>query len=166
MIRAEQALHEIVSIGIDEQPEEVLMLKAQALIEKYKADCTAHHRLSASADDLLLRVESDLTKLRDAVDREIDRRVDEDLTDTVCDLLEHLSNYLHEETGASEQAAAAAPAAPAADGKQSGAIASSEDEWRRATIAEAAYLRAEQRHFEPGHDLEDWLAAESALARR
>ncbi|MGA2708800.1 MAG: DUF2934 domain-containing protein [Steroidobacteraceae bacterium] len=166
MIRAEQALHEIVSIGIDEQPEEVLMLKAQALIEKYKADCTAHHRRSAPAEDLLLRVQSDLTKLRDAVDREIDRRVDEDLTDTVCDLLEHLSTYLHEETGASEQAADSAQAAPAADDKQSGAIASSEDERRRAMIAEAAYLRAEQRHFEPGHDLEDWLAAESGLARR
>jgi len=150
MIRAEQALHEIVSIGIDEQPEEVLMLKAQALIEKYKADCTAHHRRSAPAEDLLLRVQSDLTKLRD----------------TVCDLLEHLSTYLHEETGASEQAADSAQAAPAADDKQSGAIASSEDERRRAMIAEAAYLRAEQRHFEPGHDLEDWLAAESGLARR
>ncbi len=34
---------------------------------------------------------------------------------------------------------------------------------RHARIAEAAYLRAEQRHFEPGHDVEDWLAAESAL---
>jgi hypothetical protein len=30
-------------------------------------------------------------------------------------------------------------------------------------IAEAAYLTAEQRHFEAGHDVEDWLAAESAL---
>ena len=27
-------------------------------------------------------------------------------------------------------------------------------------IAEAAYLRAEQRGFEPGHEIEDWLAAE------
>ena len=27
-------------------------------------------------------------------------------------------------------------------------------------IAEAAYRRAQQRNFAPGHDLEDWLEAE------
>lgn len=31
---------------------------------------------------------------------------------------------------------------------------------RRRLIAEAAYLRAEQRNFAPGRELEDWLAAE------
>ena len=30
-------------------------------------------------------------------------------------------------------------------------------------IAEAAYLRAEQRGFEPGHEIEDWLAAEKEI---
>jgi ethanolamine ammonia-lyase large subunit len=30
-------------------------------------------------------------------------------------------------------------------------------------IAEAAYLRAEQRGFEPGHEVEDWLAAEREI---
>jgi hypothetical protein len=33
-------------------------------------------------------------------------------------------------------------------------------ERRRALIAEAAYFRAEQRGFAPGHEAEDWLAAE------
>jgi hypothetical protein len=33
-------------------------------------------------------------------------------------------------------------------------------EARHALIAEAAYLRAEQRGFAPGHETEDWLAAE------
>jgi Protein of unknown function (DUF2934) len=33
-------------------------------------------------------------------------------------------------------------------------------------IARAAYFRAQQRHFEPGHELEDWLAAESEVDRR
>jgi len=33
-------------------------------------------------------------------------------------------------------------------------------ERRRALIAEAAYFRAERRGFEPGHEAEDWLAAE------
>lgn len=33
-------------------------------------------------------------------------------------------------------------------------------ETRHAMIAEAAYLRAEKRGFTPGHELEDWCAAE------
>jgi hypothetical protein len=33
-------------------------------------------------------------------------------------------------------------------------------EARRALIAERAYLRAERRGFVPGHETEDWLAAE------
>jgi hypothetical protein len=32
---------------------------------------------------------------------------------------------------------------------------------RRALIAQNAYLRAERRGFEPGHETEDWLAAEA-----
>ncbi len=32
------------------------------------------------------------------------------------------------------------------------------------SIAELAYFKAEQRGFEPGHELEDWLAAETELA--
>jgi hypothetical protein len=33
-------------------------------------------------------------------------------------------------------------------------------------IAKAAYFRAQQRNFEPGHELQDWLAAESEVDRR
>jgi len=36
-------------------------------------------------------------------------------------------------------------------------------EARRALIAETAYLRAERRGFVPGHDVEDWLAAEAEV---
>ena len=36
-------------------------------------------------------------------------------------------------------------------------------EARRALIAETAYLRAERRGFEPGHEAEDWLAAEAEV---
>lgn len=31
---------------------------------------------------------------------------------------------------------------------------------RREMIAREAYFRAQRRHFEPGHELNDWLAAE------
>ena len=34
---------------------------------------------------------------------------------------------------------------------------------RQAMIATAAYYRAEQRHFVPGSELEDWIAAESEI---
>jgi len=40
-----------------------------------------------------------------------------------------------------------------------------ESERRRALIAEAAYFRAQQRDFAPGHELEDWLAAEQEVDR-
>jgi len=30
-------------------------------------------------------------------------------------------------------------------------------------IAEAAYKRAQQRNFAPGHDLDDWLEAEQEI---
>lgn len=38
-----------------------------------------------------------------------------------------------------------------------------DSEWRLAMIAQAAYCRAERRGFEPGHELEDWLAAEQGI---
>ncbi len=37
---------------------------------------------------------------------------------------------------------------------------------RAALIAELAYLRAERRGFSPGHELEDWLAAEAEVDGR
>jgi Protein of unknown function (DUF2934) len=36
-------------------------------------------------------------------------------------------------------------------------------EGRHALIAQKAYLRAERRGFDPGHETEDWLAAESEV---
>ncbi len=36
-------------------------------------------------------------------------------------------------------------------------------EQRAALIAEAAFFRAEKRGFSPGHETEDWLAAESEV---
>jgi hypothetical protein len=41
----------------------------------------------------------------------------------------------------------------------------SSEEARR-QIAEAAYYRAKQRGFEPGHELEDWIEAESEVMGR
>ena len=36
-------------------------------------------------------------------------------------------------------------------------------ESRYRLIAELAYCKAQQRGFEPGHELEDWLAAEAEV---
>ncbi len=38
-----------------------------------------------------------------------------------------------------------------------------EPEARDAMIAEAAYFRSAHRGFEPGHEVDDWLAAESDI---
>ena len=35
-----------------------------------------------------------------------------------------------------------------------------------ASIAELAYYKSENRGFEPGHEIEDWLAAERAFYSR
>lgn len=35
---------------------------------------------------------------------------------------------------------------------------------RRDMVATAAYFRAEHRGFQPGHDVDDWLAAELEVA--
>ena len=39
-------------------------------------------------------------------------------------------------------------------------------ESRYCLIAELAYSKAQQRGFEPGHELEDWLAAEAEVDAR
>lgn len=36
-------------------------------------------------------------------------------------------------------------------------------ERRQCMIAEAAYFRSKHRHFAPGYELEDWLAAETEV---
>ncbi len=40
------------------------------------------------------------------------------------------------------------------------------DSERREMIAVEAYLRAERRGFEPGHEAEDWAAAEAEVDAR
>lgn len=40
-----------------------------------------------------------------------------------------------------------------------------EAERRHALIAESAYFRAQRRDFAPGHEVEDWLAAEEEVNR-
>jgi hypothetical protein len=37
------------------------------------------------------------------------------------------------------------------------------EEQQRTLVAVAAYYLAERRHFEPGHEMEDWLAAEMQI---
>ncbi|MCS6948751.1 MAG: DUF2934 domain-containing protein [Steroidobacteraceae bacterium] len=44
---------------------------------------------------------------------------------------------------------------------RSGAFIEPSERWAR--IAEAAYYRAERRGFDPGHEIEDWLAAEAEI---
>jgi hypothetical protein len=42
-------------------------------------------------------------------------------------------------------------------------VSTIDSEWRHTMIAQAAYYLAERRGFDPGRELEDWLAAEQAI---
>lgn len=60
---------------------------------------------------------------------------------------------------------AARPAFAAAEAQAAaGPFADRRERWLR--IAEAAYFRAQQRGFEPGHEVDDWLAAEREIEAR
>lgn len=59
----------------------------------------------------------------------------------------------------------AAPGAAANKKKTAPPPAGVTDKERYLLIAEAAYYRAEQRGFAPGHDLQDWLDAETEVER-
>ena len=65
---------------------------------------------------------------------------------------------------------AAAPRKPAHEQRsaplESNVRSAQEPEEMRKQIEEAAYYRAKQRGFEPGHELEDWVQAESEVMRR
>jgi len=63
-------------------------------------------------------------------------------------------------------ASPAASAAPGIIAEMASQVATErpvDPEVRRLMIAEAAYYCAEQRGFEPGHELEDWLVAEARI---
>lgn len=55
------------------------------------------------------------------------------------------------------------PTVPAAKDTNPPASLANNGPDRQAMIAEAAYLRAERRSFCPGHELDDWLAAEQEI---
>lgn len=63
---------------------------------------------------------------------------------------------------------AAAPRSPKETGEEmapSARIELSREELQK-LISEAAYYRAKQRGFEPGHEVEDWVQAEAEVMRR
>lgn len=55
---------------------------------------------------------------------------------------------------------------PASMPASGGVRAQTSGEDTRRQIAEAAYFRAKERGFEPGHELEDWIEAESEVMGR
>jgi hypothetical protein len=81
----------------------------------------------------------------------------------------HLNTPSRHPRGKSTIPPVAAPAASATTGiiaEMASQVATErpvDPEVRRLMIAEAAYYFAEQRGFEPGHELEDWLAAEARI---
>jgi hypothetical protein len=72
-----------------------------------------------------------------------------------------MSNTIH--TNPTSKAGKITVHKPAIVRKASAALRLLTEEQRRVMIAEAAYYMAERRGFESGHELEDWLLAESQL---
>ena len=60
------------------------------------------------------------------------------------------------------RAKSSTPRVPKTAAKAPATVTVSEDV-RRGMIAEGAYLRAERRGFAPGHEEEDWIAAEAEV---
>ena len=58
------------------------------------------------------------------------------------------------------------PQAPKPSAFSGNARADVTPEELRKLISEAAYYRAKQRGFAPGHELEDWVQAEAEVMRR
>lgn len=65
-----------------------------------------------------------------------------------------------------ERARPATQAGSASDSGSAAARSEPRDEARARMIAEAAYYLSEQRGFAPGHEVEDWLAAEQQIDSR
>jgi hypothetical protein len=63
-------------------------------------------------------------------------------------------------TSTPPQLAETPKAAPARKGNSGSRLS---DEELHMLIAQAAYRRAQQRSFAPGHELDDWLAAEDEV---
>jgi hypothetical protein len=75
----------------------------------------------------------------------------------------------HSENGATPDAMPTPPAAkPRARKPKATAstVPPRQAEDRHASIARAAYFRSQSRGFQPGFELEDWLAAEAEVDRR
>jgi Protein of unknown function (DUF2934) len=75
----------------------------------------------------------------------------------------------HSENGATPDSAGAQPVAKTRTRKPKAAASTAQPrqpEDRHASIAKAAYLRSQSRGFQPGFELEDWLAAEAEVDRR
>ena len=50
--------------------------------------------------------------------------------------------------------------------KQAASTSNLSDDGRRSMIEEAAYYKAEQRGFTPGHEDQDWIEAEKDVAMK
>lgn len=78
-------------------------------------------------------------------------------------MIQEVRNVADPESAAVSAAVKTLPAGKPGRAKRPVITASSlrlEGEDRQLLIAEAAYFRAERRGFQPGRELEDWLAAE------
>src|ERR1700691_4519094 len=94
-----QALQDVLAIGELPIPERARLIQVRDRIAQYRAEAAAFHRSMDAADsDLSFLVQTDLARLRDAVDREIEQRGRIEIDGQPTRFLERVTDYLHDVT--------------------------------------------------------------------
>jgi|HubBroStandDraft_1064217.scaffolds.fasta_scaffold964214_1 hypothetical protein len=97
--RSDLALRDLLAIGALNISENARMARAKESIASYQADAEAFHRaIDGVGSDLPFLVQTDVARLRDAVDREVAHRASRKIDDEPTRFLERITDYLHEAT--------------------------------------------------------------------
>src|SRR5450631_677742 len=91
--KSAQALRDVLAIGMLNISENARMAQAKKRIAKYQAEATAFHRTMNGPDcDIAFRVQTDVARLRDAVDSEIKSRCHLNFVDKPLLFLERVTD--------------------------------------------------------------------------
>src|SRR5258708_31622021 len=92
--RSDLALRDVLAIGALNISENTRMARAKERIASYQTEAEAFHRaIDGVGSDLSFLVQTDVARLRDAVDREIAHRARSKMDDVPTRFLERITDY-------------------------------------------------------------------------
>jgi hypothetical protein len=95
--RSDLALRDLLAIGALNISKSARMARAKERIASYQAAAEEFHRtMDGVGSDLSFLVQTDVARLRDAVDREIAHRAQRKMDDEPTRFLETITDYLHD----------------------------------------------------------------------